>query len=232
MASKSEVFLPATVTRSAHPTLVIPLPQESRWRSLLEIASLFMLILGIVWTPIGAPNTVFAVAAILGILHFGVMGRYTRREMGLTQPLSGLGYVLASGLLACGGIVLLGLVLRFAGAGCNLPLGRSWQYMIWAIGQEFILQSIIFVRLEGMLGSSRSVIASAALFAMLHVPSPVLTVLSFLGGLLFCELFRRWRNLYAVGLIHAALGLTIAASLPDRWLHHMRVGMGYLTYDA
>jgi len=57
----------------------------------------------------------------------------------------------------------------------------------------------------------------------------LLTVLSFLGGLLFCELFRRWRNLYPLGIIHAALGLTIAASLPDKWLHHMRVGMGDLT---
>ncbi|PYV85471.1 MAG: CAAX protease family protein, partial [Acidobacteria bacterium] len=40
----------------------------------------------------------------------------------------------------------------------------------------------------------------------------------------------RWRNLYPIGIIHAALGLTIAFSFPDRWLHHMRVGIGFLVH--
>ena len=37
-------------------------------------------------------------------------------------------------------------------------------------------------------------------------------------------------ELYPLGIIHGGLGLTIAASLPDRWLHHMRVGIGYLRF--
>jgi len=45
-------------------------------------------------------------------------------------------------------------------------------------------------------------------------------------------MFRRYRNIFPLGLVHAALGLTIAASLPDHWLHHMRVGIGYLRYPA
>jgi membrane protease YdiL (CAAX protease family) len=111
-----------------------------------------------------------------------------------------------------------------------LPLSRSWQYLVWALAQEFILQGIFFVRLESLLGSRRAVLAAAGLFAIAHLPSPVLTALSLLGGILFCELFRRFRNLYPLGIIHGALGLTIAASLPDRWLHHMRVGIGYLRF--
>ena len=80
------------------------------------------------------------------------------------------------------------------------------------------------------MGSRRAVLAAAGLFAVAHIPSPLLTLLSFLGGILFCELFRRFRNLYPIGIIHGALGLTIAASLPDHWLHHMRVGIGYLRF--
>jgi hypothetical protein len=45
--------------------------------------------------------------------------------------------------------------------------------------------------------------------------------------LLFCQLFRLYRNLWPLGLIHAALGLTMAASFSDATLHHMRVGIGY-----
>ena len=86
------------------------------------------------------------------------------------------------------------------------------------------------MRLESALGSRRAVWAAALLFSAAHLPSPVLTLLSFIGGLVFCELFRRYRNILPLGLVHAMLGLTIAATFPDSLLHHMRVGLGYLLY--
>ena len=135
-------------------------------------------------------------------------------------------------LLLCAVIAVVGIALRSVGAGYALPWSRSWQYALWALLQEFILQSVFFLRLESVVGSRRAVWASSLLYALAHIPSPLLTILSFSGGLLFCECFRRWRNLYPLGIIHAALGLTIAASLPDKWLHHMRVGIGYLTLSS
>ena len=33
---------------------------------------------------------------------------------------------------------------------------------------------------------------------------------------------------YPLGIVHGALGFTIAASFPDKWLYHMREGIGYL----
>ena len=126
-------------------------------------------------------------------------------------------------------IVLLGKSVRFAGSGYFVNWRQSSQYVLWSLIQEFILQSIFFLRFESLLGSRRAVFASSYLYALAHVPSPVLTALSLVGGIVFCELFRRYRNVYPLGMIHDALGLTIAASLPDRWMHHMRVGIGYLT---
>jgi membrane protease YdiL (CAAX protease family) len=41
--------------------------------------------------------------------------------------------------------------------------------------------------------------AAALLFAATHVPSPLLTGLSLIGGLLFCEMFRRYRNIFPWG---------------------------------
>ncbi len=92
------------------------------------------------------------------------------------------------------------------------------------------MQSFFYVRLESLLGSRRALWAAAFLFGVPHLPSPVLTLLSFVGGWLFCELFRRYRNIFPLGVVHAMLGLTIAASLPDSLLHHMRVGLGYIVY--
>ena len=127
-------------------------------------------------------------------------------------------------------LVAVGSAMKNLGPAHPVPWNKAWQYAVWALLQEFILQSFFYVRLESLLGGRRAVWAAALLFAATHVPSPLLTLLSFGGGLLFCEMFRRYRNILPLGLIHAALGLTIAACFPDSLLHHMRVGVGYLSY--
>lgn len=138
--------------------------------------------------------------------------------------------MLVSGIFMIVAVVFAGLTLHDLGPAQPVPWERAWKYAVWALEQEFILQSFFFVRPESVLGRRRAVVAAALLFAVTHVPSPLLTGLSLIGGLLFCEMFRRYRNIFPLGLIHAALGLTIAASFPDRLLHHMRVGLGYLMY--
>jgi len=198
-------------------------------RNPLEIALVFALILAAVWTPQGRLNSFFSITAAVCAIGVVLAGRWGPHEMGLTQPMAGAAKILLAGIALCGVIGATGFALRSIGPGYPIPLSRSWQYAIWALVQEFILQSIIFIRLESVLGSRRAMFWAASLYAVAHIPNPVLTALSFFGGLLFCELFRRDRNLFPLGIIHAALGLTIAASFPDRWLHHMRVGIGYLS---
>jgi hypothetical protein len=204
-------------------------PSSSNRRSLLEIAAIFALILAAIWTPQGRLNAFFTLSAAACVLAIAACGRWGPREMGLSRPFAGAGKILLIGALLSGVIWFAGLGLSFAGPGYVVPWNRSWQYAIWALVQQFILQSLFFIRLEPIVGGRRAVLCAASLYAVAHIPSPVLTILSFLGGLLFSELFRRWRNLFPLGVIHAALGLTIANSLPDKWLHHMRVGIGYMT---
>jgi membrane protease YdiL (CAAX protease family) len=199
-------------------------------RNLLEITVVFFLIVIAVWTPPGHAQLFVSLIAAACVVAFALVGRRSPSELGLTQPLNGAAGILLSGAVACGAIALMGILFKHAGPGHSVPMSRSWQYAIWALEQEFILQSIFFVRLDEIIGSRRAVIGAAALFALVHIPNPILTFLAFAGGILFCELFRRWRNLYPLGIIHAALGLTIAARFPDRWMHHMRVGIGYLMY--
>jgi membrane protease YdiL (CAAX protease family) len=79
-------------------------------------------------------------------------------------------------------------------------------------------------------GGSAAVWIAATLFAAVHLPSPILTTLTLIGALFFCEMFRRYRSIYPIGVVHALLGLTVSLSMPDSLLHHMRVGIGYLMY--
>jgi Type II CAAX prenyl endopeptidase Rce1-like len=202
---------------------------SSSIRDLLDIAIVFALILAAVWTPQGRLNAFFSLSAAACVLVVAFAGRWGLREMGLAQPRGGAWKIFLAGALLCGLIWVAGFALRLIGLGYPIPWNRSLQYAIWALVQEFILQSIFFVRLESVCNSRRAVFWAASLYAVAHIPNPVLTLLSFFGGLLFCEFFRRWRNLFPLGIIHGALGITIAASLPDRWLHHMRVGIGYVS---
>ena len=231
MPQKLEVFSANRSSELQPPTGAPDLGVSAgRVRDVAEIVIVFALILIAAWTPQGRMNALFSISAAACVVAFAVAGRWSARELGLGRPFSGVGRILLVGAVLCSAIALLGIPLRFAGPGYPLPLHRSWDYVVWALLQEFILQGIFFVRLEALLGGRRAMVASAVLFAVAHIPSPLLTSLAFVGGLIFCELFRRWRNLYALGTIHGALGLTIDASLPDHWLHHMRVGIGYLRF--
>jgi membrane protease YdiL (CAAX protease family) len=203
----------------------------AHWASLSEVGLVFGLILGAVWTGFGFLNSCFILLAATSVLAFSMRGALPLRDLGLIHPFRGMFPILISGAVIVIAIRLIGpATLRVGGPAFSLPLGKAWTYVIWALLQEFILQSFFFVRLESVVGSRRAILISALLFAAVHVPSPVLTIASFVGGLLFCELFRRYRNLFPIGVIHGALGLAIAASLPTAWLHHMRVGIGFLSY--
>lgn len=101
-------------------------------------------------------------------------------------------------------------------------------YLGWALGQEFILQSFFFVRLERILNSGRKAVwAASLLFIASHVPNPVLLIVAAVAGPLLCELFRRYRNIYPLAIAHALVGLALAAAIPDLIHHQMKVGMAY-----
>jgi membrane protease YdiL (CAAX protease family) len=195
-----------------------------------QVALVFALIMVAVWTPPGRVNAVSNLLAVLCILWFTVRGRYSVRELGLARPGSGAVVTVVCGAFLVVAIVLGGSAIHNLGPAQRVPWERVWKYTLWALEQQFILQSCFYVRMESLLGSRRAVWGAALLFCLAHLPSPVLTLMSFIGGLFFCEMFRRYRNIFPLGLVHAALGLTIASSLPDSLLHHMRVGIGYLLY--
>lgn len=223
MASQSKPFISAEHE-------AISSTQATDLTGLVEVAVVFSMILIAVWTPQGHWNAFFCWAAGLLTVGFSLRGPYSAREVGLGQPLSGALSTIGIGMILVASITALGYFCRSLGPPQPLPWERAWQYALWALLQQFILQSFIFVRLEQSFGGRRAVLLASTLFAVAHVPSPLLTALSFFGALFFCHMFERYRNIYPLGLIHAALGLTIAASMPDALMHHMRVGLGFLTY--
>jgi membrane protease YdiL (CAAX protease family) len=104
-------------------------------------------------------------------------------------------------------------------------------YVLWTLYQQFLLQDYFMPRLTRLLTNEAAAIGlSAVLFAAAHLPNLPLTVATLIWGAVSCSLFRRYRNLYALGLAQGLLGLCFAICLPDAWHHHLRVGLGYLHY--
>jgi membrane protease YdiL (CAAX protease family) len=161
-------------------------------------------------------------------------GKFTVQEMGVGRPsLARSVWIISFGMLLAASIPLLAaLFAQNTPPTHALPFHAAWKYVIWSFVQQFMLQSFFFLRLESLLGGRRAVMTTAFLFAAAHIPNPVLTVLCLFGGLFFCEMFRRFRNIFPLGLVHAIFGLIIAASFSDAVLHHMRVGIGYVMFHS
>ena len=106
-----------------------------------------------------------------------------------------------------------------------------WGYAIWSFLQQFLLQDFVLLRLLRLLPSKRAaVLAATGLFALGHLPSPILTLVTLVWGSAACWLFLRYRNVFTLGLAHAVLGVCVAITVPGRVDHNMRVGLGYLRY--
>jgi membrane protease YdiL (CAAX protease family) len=104
-------------------------------------------------------------------------------------------------------------------------------YVLWTIYQQVLLNDLFLPRFARLLDNEAAAIApTALLFAGAHMPNLWLTAATLAWGVVACVLFRRYRNLYVLGLAQGLLGLCFAVCVPDSIHHHMRVGLGYLRY--
>jgi hypothetical protein len=118
------------------------------------------------------------------------------------------------------------------------PVGRIslyvktfWGYAIWSFAQQLLLQSFFLARLRRLMAPPRAAaLAAAGIFALAHLPNPILTAMTLVWGAIACLLFLRYRNLYPLAMAHAILGICVAITLPGPVIRNMRVGLGYVTY--
>jgi len=234
MAVESKTFPSAATTIPAVTIRVRSLGVSQTWLRRLTWAQVILAFLFMecaVWAARLSVRSRWALGAGIVVVLMTLLDRPTLPRLGLTVPsLQGTALILA---ITASGIALMVLGSRLAGgqipANPNFPNWHlAWKYVIWALLQEFMLQSFFFTRLEELVGSSRAVWVTGTLFAAFHLPNPILTACTLISGLVFCEMFRRYRSIFPLGISHAALGLTLALTVPDGLLYHLRVGIGYL----
>jgi membrane protease YdiL (CAAX protease family) len=187
------------------------------------------------WTSGATQNLVIGIA-VLWMAICAHRSWRTVRDWGL----SGAGFresawvvlvtmLIAGALLATASLLhTLHLVVRG-----HSPATSIATYTAWALLQQFILLNIFLARLLRIFQSRvAAVVATGALFAIAHIPNPLLIAITLTWGSVSGVLFLRYRNLYVLALAHAIVGLTLGITVPDAVQHQMRVGIGYWHWHA
>jgi membrane protease YdiL (CAAX protease family) len=197
---------------------------------LAELAISFTAIMAVLWLPT-RQQVIFGPIALLGPLVIVLRQRPRLYQLGLGWRglVSSLWVLPAAAVTATAGILL----ARASGTFHDLykpDLAHVGGYIIWTIYQQFLLQDYFMPRLTRVLQTDAAMALAAVLFAIAHLPNVVLTVATLAWGAISCALFRRYRSLIVIGIAQGLLGLCFAVCVPDAYLHHMRVGLGYWNY--
>lgn len=224
---------PVSRNKSTMPTAGNPVTTGRKRRDLMELSVAYGLILLVIWTSRPLQTVLYYVAiAALAAIFWGSFESCAAIGLCKANFLRSL-WVVGVALMLASVAVLLAIRLQTLHVpdGPALFLKRYWGYIIWSFVQQILLLDFFLLRLLRLMPRRKfAVVMTAGIFALAHLPNPILTPLTLLWGLAACLIFLRYRNLYPLAMAHAILGICIAITVPGSGSHNMRVGLGYLQY--
>jgi membrane protease YdiL (CAAX protease family) len=209
------------------------IPIAARRRDLIELVVAYALILIVIWSPRPWQRILWwlAAAAVLAIASFSLEDL---QAMGLRREnfLRSFWIVILASLLSAAAVVLaLRLHTLHVPATPLLFIKTYAGYIIWTFVQQLLMQCFFLARILRLLPRAwLAALITALIFAVAHLPNPILAPATLLWGLASCLIFLHYRNIYTLAIAHAILGVTLTITVPAAVHHNMRVGLGYLTY--
>lgn len=204
-----------------------------------EMAAVFILIMACIWLS----ETSIVLSGICAVLIFVVMAWSWRknkdngRTLGFCPPdlrLFRIIFLWSLPALAVMGVIGHCISPRFWEADYfweKLYRQALGPYLFGSIIQEVMTHGYFTNRLGNIFRSHWKIAVTVGLlFAAAHLPNPVLMVVTLVWGTIGAYLFIHYsRNVYALGLCHAAMGAVIKYLIAFPLLGHgcMRVGPGY-----
>jgi len=210
-------------------------PAADRWLALAEIALIFALFVGFLWggrdvLPGSSTSFIIGMLMLLFVLHR--RSGETPFDLGLRGDtfVAAVCWLLPVALAVGASVVAYSI---FAETARFPPWPSALRVLATFIGsgilQQYVLLGFFGRRFARVFAAPHlAVLATASVFALLHLPNVFLTVVTFLAGLLCCTVYRRAPNLLASGLMHGLLSFVLSFGLPLEVNDAMRVGAHHI----
>jgi len=211
------------------------LPGTARALALWEIVSVVTSCLIAEWVVLSFAGGSKLTSAIPILLAWGLMA-FSYRERG--ETLHEIGFRTDNFLTSCRLLLLPTAAAIFVIVATGWFMSHSifaghfraryFLLPLWALFQQYALNGFINRRAQLALGKGlKSIALVAVVFALLHLPNPLLAMVTFIGGLIWAAVYQRQPNLFALALSHTVISITLALTISPNLLNSLRVGFKY-----
>jgi len=203
------------------------------WWEIASVTATFLIAEWVVFPFAANSKIVFAflILLALGLMLLSHQARHeTLREVGwrIDNFLAAVKLLVLPTIIITAVFVGVGLLMKSLRFDRQQVVEWSLTLPLWGLAQQYVLQGFINRRAQAIYGQGwQSIFLVAAIFALLHLPNPWLTVLTFIGGVIWAYVYQRVPNLLALALSHALMSIMLALSLPPTTINSLRVGIKY-----
>ena len=223
---------------TSHESTINKLGRDDRLIALWEIGSVMISALLAEWAVSTFADGERLIVAIPVALALGLMLLSHRQRQ---ESLVGLGFrfdnffpalrlllipTVSAILLIVSSSWLIGDGLHFRAVRLRLAFVPAW-----ALFQQYALQGYINRRAQMALGNGQaSILLVALVFGILHLPSPLLSAMAFVGGFVWATVYQKHPNLFAGAISHTLVSWTLSLTIPASLTQHLRIGFKFFGF--
>ena len=216
------------VGRSGATLGIVSTASVSRIVSVVEALAVFAIIMAYIWKlRFTHPAFWFPVVALILLSH--VLHHERAQALGFQAKDFG-------NCVRRFGPALIGLALAILSAGLlfgtirpigfGQAMGSFALYLPWGLFQQYLMNGYFLKRFDVVLSQNAANVLTSGLFCAVHSPNWFLMLVTPVAGYGAVWVYRRYKNLYFLGLAHAMIGFLLFVAVPDSVSHHLNVGPG------